>query len=96
MDDTGVISSSSAELLIMVLWIAITIGRVLGVVDQMFIDTPTLYHHLTAFLVGGVLSLALLLALPGTWPARKARAVMGAHSDSSPPFYLYFGNCPRV
>lgn len=67
-DDTGVISSSSAELLIMVLWIAITIGRVLGVVDQMFIDTPTLYHHLTAFLVGGVLSLALLLALPGTWP----------------------------
>lgn len=67
-DETGVIADSSSELLIMVLWIAITIGRVLGVVDQTFVNTPILYNHLTIFLVGGVLSMALILALPRKQP----------------------------
>jgi hypothetical protein len=63
----------------MMLWIAITIGRILGVVDQTFINTPILYNHLTIFLVGGVLSMALILALPSKFQGLRSGHRDGGH-----------------
>lgn len=63
-EDTDVLPVSDEALLILVLWVAITVGRILGVIDQTFIDTNLLYNHLTVFLVGGILSFALILIMP--------------------------------
>ena len=63
-DQTGVIDSYHENFLILVLWIAITIGRLAGVYDQRFLTNKTLPVHLTVFCVGGVLSMLLVLWFP--------------------------------
>jgi len=63
-EETHVLPPIDSDLVILVLWCAITVGRILGVVDQTFVNTSMLYNHLTIFLVGGVLAYALVLALP--------------------------------
>lgn len=65
-DDTGVISSSDDSMLIMVLWIAITVGRLAGVQDQRFLTNKTLPVHLSIFCIGGFLSMLLIMWFPNS------------------------------
>jgi fucose permease len=51
-------------LLVLVLWIAITIGRLAGVQDQRFLTNKSLPIHLSFLLVGGFLSMLLILWFP--------------------------------
>lgn len=60
-DDTDVISASHDELLIVVLWVAITIGRLAGLQDQRHLTLPKLYRHATLLFLCGALSAALIL-----------------------------------
>jgi predicted MFS family arabinose efflux permease len=63
-EDTGVIDTSKEALLVLVLWIAITIGRLAGVQDQRFLTNKTLPIHLSVLCVGGFLSMLLILWFP--------------------------------
>ena len=63
-DETGVISQSKEPLLVLVLWIAITIGRLAGVQDQLFLTNKTLPIHLSILLLGGFLSMLLVVWFP--------------------------------
>ena len=65
-EDTGVIPYSQSSLLITVLWVAITIGRLAGLKDQMDVTTPKLYTHLYIFYIGGTLSMILLGMFQGS------------------------------
>merc|ERR1712137_1369515 len=62
-DDTEVIETDHASLLIAILWAFITLGRILGVIDQTYINDKELNSHLAIFLAGGVCSMALVLIL---------------------------------
>lgn len=60
-DDTDVISDSRAELLIVVLWTAITVGRLAGLQDQRFLTLPRLFRHSTILFLCGSVACALIL-----------------------------------
>lgn len=60
-DDTDVINESHAELLIVVLWTAITIGRLAGLQDQRHLTLPRLYRHSTILFLCGAMSAAAIL-----------------------------------
>ncbi len=63
-DEKDMMSDTAAEWLIMVLWTAITIGRLAGVYDQRFLTNRTLPIHLTLFCIGGAMSMMLILWFP--------------------------------
>ena len=63
-EQTKVIDAYHENFLILVLWIAITIGRLAGVYDQRFLTNKSLPVHLTIFCVGGVASMLLILWFP--------------------------------
>lgn len=63
-DETNVINVANESALILVLWIAITIGRLAGVYDQRFLTNKTLPIHLSIFIVGGSLSMLLIIWFP--------------------------------
>jgi len=63
-DETGVIDSDNGPKLVLVLWIAITVGRLAGVQDQRFLTNKTLPIHLSILLLGGFLSMLLILWFP--------------------------------
>ena len=63
-DETGVIDSSYDSNLMLVLWVAITVGRLAGVQDQRFLTNKTLPIHLSILCVGGFLSMLLILWFP--------------------------------
>jgi predicted MFS family arabinose efflux permease len=63
-DDTGVIPEDDETYLILVLWTAIAIGRLAGVVDQLFMTNKTLPIHLSVLCVGGFLSMLIILWFP--------------------------------
>lgn len=60
-DDTLVIATSHAELLIVVLWTAITVGRLAGLQDQRHLTLPRLYRHSTMLFLFGALAAAAIL-----------------------------------
>jgi len=62
--ETNVIAAGNESYLVLVLWIAITIGRLAGVYDQRFLTNKTLPIHLSIFCVGGFLSMLLVLWFP--------------------------------
>lgn len=61
MDQTDVISESHAELLIVVLWTAITVGRLAGLQDQRHLTLPRLYRHSTILFLCGAAAAASIL-----------------------------------
>eukprot|EP01034_Spumella_vulgaris_P023792 gene23792-30061_t len=61
---TDILSADQGSTLILVLWIAITIGRLAGVQDQRFLTNKTLPIHLTIFCIGGVLAMLLVIWFP--------------------------------
>jgi len=64
-DDTDVVSDSQESLAIMALWIAIAVGRLVGLQDQIKIKNDLqLYDHLSLFLLGGTLSMLLTICAP--------------------------------
>ena len=63
-DQTRVIDTYNENYLILVLWVAITLGRLAGVYDQRFLTNKTLPVHLTVFCVGGFLSMLLIIWFP--------------------------------
>jgi len=63
-DDTGIIEESHEPTLVLVLWIAITLGRLAGVQDQRFLTNKTLPNHLSVLLIGGFLSMLLIIWFP--------------------------------
>ena len=63
-DQTGVIDESNEPILVLVLWIAITVGRLVGVYDQRYLTNKTLPLHLSILLIGGFLSATLVLSFP--------------------------------
>lgn len=62
--ETNILTADQGSTLILVLWIAITIGRLAGVQDQRFLTNKTLPIHLTIFCVGGVLAMLLVIWFP--------------------------------
>ncbi|CAM9842420.1 unnamed protein product [Scytosiphon promiscuus] len=60
-DDTDVIDESHAELLIVVLWTAITIGRLAGLQDQRHLTLPRLYRHATILFLCGAMGAGAIL-----------------------------------
>jgi len=65
-DETEVIGEDRETALILVLWLAITIGRLAGVQDQRFLTNKTLPSHLTFFAIGGTLSMLLIAWFPSS------------------------------
>jgi predicted MFS family arabinose efflux permease len=63
-DATNVIDTSNEAKLVLVLWVAITIGRLAGVQDQRFLTNKTLPAHLSILGIGGFLSMLLILWFP--------------------------------
>ena len=63
-EQTGVIDSYHENYLVLVLWIAITVGRLAGVYDQRFLTNKSLPVHLCIFCFGGFLSMLLILWFP--------------------------------
>ena len=63
-EDTGIIAKVHENYLVLVLWVAITIGRLAGVYDQRFLTNKSLSIHLSVFCVGGFLSMLLILWFP--------------------------------
>ena len=63
-DETGVIEVSMESRLVLVLWIAITIGRLAGVQDQRFLTNKTLPIHLSVLCLGGLLSMLIIIWFP--------------------------------
>lgn len=64
-DQTGVISKYQKGHLIFVLWMSITIGRILGVQDQRSFTDVGLTKHLTLLCLGGFLSMMIIFIFPG-------------------------------
>jgi fucose permease len=65
-EDTGVISTSKEADAVLVLWIAITIGRLAGVYDQRFLTNRSLPVHLSILCVGGTLAMLMMLWFPNS------------------------------
>lgn len=63
-DETGVISEHYAGLLIVMLWVGISVGRVIGIFDQIGINVEKLYLHLYLQLWGGAIAMAAVLMFP--------------------------------
>lgn len=59
MDDTS--SASDAHILIVLLWLAITLGRVIGLRDQLTLALARLFRHVTILCVGGIVAMVVLL-----------------------------------
>jgi len=64
--DTRILPFEDCALLIMVLWVAITFGRIAGIQDQRFLNRPRLYNHLCLFCLAGAIAMLLLLAFPSS------------------------------
>lgn len=60
-DGTDVIDDSHAELLIVVLWTAITVGRLAGLQDQRHLTLPRLYRHSTILFLSGAAAAGAIL-----------------------------------
>lgn len=63
-DQTGVIGHHQKGYLIFVLWMSITIGRIIGVQDQRSFTDTGLTKHLTLLCLGGFLSMAITFIFP--------------------------------
>lgn len=64
--EMGLMSDDAADYLILVLWIAITVGRLAGVQDQRFLTNESLPVHLTVLCIGGFFSMMLILVFPNS------------------------------
>jgi len=65
-DETGVIPDRLAGLLIVMLWVGISVGRIIGIFDQIGIKVEKLYLHLYLQLWGGALAMAAVLVFPNS------------------------------
>lgn len=65
-NETGIIAQNHESFLVFVLWIAITIGRLAGVLDQRTMTNQTLPSHLAILCVGGTLSMLLIILYPSS------------------------------
>lgn len=61
---TGLLSTHQGSVLILVLWLSITVGRLAGVQDQRYLTNKTLPIHLSVLCVGGILSMLLIMRFP--------------------------------
>lgn len=62
--DTGIMSEKKGATLMLILWVAITVGRLAGVQDQRFLTNKTLPVHLSLLCIGGFVSMLLVLWFP--------------------------------
>lgn len=62
--ETGTMTKRQGSFLILVLWLAITVGRLAGVQDQRYLTNQSLPRHLSVFCVGGFLSMLLVYLFP--------------------------------
>jgi predicted MFS family arabinose efflux permease len=62
--ETNVIEVNNIPKLILVLWIAITLGRLLGVKDQMDLTENNLILHFASLCITGCMAVALIMSLP--------------------------------
>jgi len=63
-EQTSALAKHQGSMLILVLWLSITVGRVAGVQDQRYLTNETLSNHLSVFCLGGMLGMALVLLFP--------------------------------
>ena len=61
---TGLLSTHQGSVLILVLWLSITVGRLAGVQDQRYLTNKTLPIHLSVLCLGGFLSMLLIMRFP--------------------------------
>lgn len=62
--DTNILDGGEKAQLILAFWVAITVGRLLGVRDQVFLTHASLVSHLSAMCMGGMASILLIITLP--------------------------------
>lgn len=62
--ETNIMTDMQGTYLVLILWIAIAVGRLAGVFDQRFLTNTSLPSHLSVFCVGGFLSMILVLLFP--------------------------------
>ncbi len=68
MRQTGVVAASKASLSVLVLWIAITVGRLVGLQDQINLKkqpTRAIFAHLAAWLLTGTVGMFATAVFPG-------------------------------
>ena len=58
--DTDVIPSSDGSLLFMMFFIAVTVGKLLGIADQAYLTNETIVFHFCVLLLGSAISLACI------------------------------------
>jgi predicted MFS family arabinose efflux permease len=63
-NQTHIVVTSHKAWLLLVLWIAVTVGRLIGVLDQRYLTKPALYSHLSIMCIGGSLAMLLMIARP--------------------------------
>jgi predicted MFS family arabinose efflux permease len=63
-EDTITLDNSQESLALLVLWIFITIGRLMGVYDQRFVNNRTLPVHLFTLSGGATLAMMMIVVLP--------------------------------
>ena len=63
-DQTHVISGSQKGNLVFILWISITLGRIVGVQDQRSLSDSGLTKHLSSLCIGGFLSMLAIFIFP--------------------------------
>lgn len=61
---TRLLSTHQGSVLILVLWLSITVGRLAGVQDQRYLTNKTLPIHLSVLCLGGFLSMLLIMRFP--------------------------------
>ena len=62
--ETDVVPVSQDSISLFILWLAIAVGRLAGVYDQLFIDNTTLRSHLIMYCIGGGLALVMIYVFP--------------------------------
>lgn len=88
-DSMEVISASGANLLLVVLWIGISLGRLVGVFEQINLSTARLYLHIRIQLWLGASGMALVLSFPGSGPCLWIGVCVYGVSNGPTIGYIY-------
>jgi hypothetical protein len=67
-DETGVIPAHLAGLLIVMLWVGVSLGRLVGIFDQIGLSTERLMRNVYIQLLMGALGMGLIVAFPKSGP----------------------------
>ena len=88
-DETGVIAPNKATILIVALWIGISLGRLVGIFDQIRLSTERLYLHVYIQLWLGAIGMALVVAFPMSGPSLWTGVIVYGFFNGPTIGYIY-------